>query len=322
MALSNSQYESISRSYEERQLHNHRVLESRKVEIYEKIPAYKDIEDTISSISVSQGKKLIDGDDDALVELKHIIHDLSQQKKSLLEKNGFPANFLEPVYQCPDCQDTGYINNKKCHCFKQAMIKMLYEQSNIQEMLEKENFSSLSEQFYQGEDLEHFRRAVVTCKEFVSDFSRTFQNLFFYGTVGTGKSFLSGCIAKELIEQGQSVIYFSAAQLFESLSVNPYDFKNKDDLYNLYEDIYKCDLLIIDDLGTETTRANISSQLFSCLNERQLRQKSSIISTNLSLEELRSRYSDRIFSRITSNYELCKLTGPDIRMYKKMINNQ
>jgi len=322
VALSNSQYESISRSYEERQLHNHRVLEKRKAEIYEKIPAYKDIEDTISSISVSQGKKLIDGDDDALVELKHIIHDLSLQKKALLKKNGFPENFLEPIYQCPDCQDTGYIDNKKCHCFKQAMIKMLYEQSNIQEMLEKENFSSLSEQFYQGEDLEHFRKAVATCKEFVADFSRTFQNLFFYGTVGTGKSFLSGCIAKELIEQGQSVIYFSAAQLFESLSVNPYDFKNKDDLYNLYEDIYNCDLLIIDDLGTETTRANISSQLFSCLNERQLRQKSSIISTNLSLEELRSRYSDRIFSRITSNYELCKLTGPDIRMYKKMINNQ
>lgn len=322
MALSNSQYESIRRSYEERQLHNHRILENRKEEIYEKIPSYKDIEDTISSISVSQGKKLIDGDDEALNELKRILHDLSREKKALLEKNGFPVNYLEPVFQCPDCEDTGYIHNKKCHCFKQAMIKMLYEQSNIQEMLEKENFSSLSEQFYQGEDLVHFQKAVATCKDFVSNFSHTFQNLFFYGTVGTGKSFLSGCIAKELIEQGQSVIYFSAAQLFESLSVNPYDYKNKEDLYNLYEDIYNCDLLIIDDLGTETARANISSQLFSCLNERQLRHKSSIISTNLSLEELRNRYSDRIFSRITSNYELCKLTGPDIRMYKKMMSNQ
>lgn len=321
MALSNSQYESIQRSYEERQLHNHHTLESRKQEIYDSIPAYKDLEDTISSISVRQGKKLLDGDDDALVELKHIISDLSAQKKALLEKSGYPSDYLEPVYACPDCHDTGYINGKKCHCFKQSMIKMLYEQSNIQQMLEKENFSTLSEQFYQGEDLVHFKKAVATCKQFVNDFSNTFQNLFFYGTVGTGKSFLSGCIAKDLIEQGQSVIYFSAAQLFESLSINPYDFKNKEDLYNLYEDIYNCDLLIIDDLGTETARANVSSQLFSCLNERQLRRKSSIISTNLSLEEIRSRYSDRIFSRITSNYALCKLTGPDIRMYKKMISN-
>ncbi|MDD2970935.1 MAG: ATP-binding protein [Lachnospiraceae bacterium] len=321
MSLSNVQYELIKRSYEERQLQNHRALENRRKEIYAAIPAYKDLEDAISSISVSQGKKMLEGDDGALAELKKIIRDLSAQKKLLLEKNGFPANYLEPVYQCQDCEDTGYINNKKCHCFRQAMIKMLYEQSNIQEMLEKENFSTLSEQFYQGEDLLHFQRAVSTCKEFVSDFSNRFQNLFFYGTVGTGKSFLSGCIAKELIERGQSVIYFSAAQLFESLSVNPYDFKNKEDLYNLYEDIYNCDLLIIDDLGTEATRASVSSQLFSCLNERQLRQKSSIISTNLSLEEIRSRYSDRIFSRITSNYELCKLTGPDIRMYKKLINH-
>lgn len=321
MALSNSQYESIKRSYEEHQLHNHHLLEQRKQEVYEKIPAYKDIEDTISSISVSQGKKLLDGDDDALAELKRIIHELSQQKAVLLQNSGFPSEYLEPVYTCPDCQDTGYINGSKCHCFKQAMIRMLYEQSNIQKMLGKENFSTLSEQFYQGEDLIHFRKAVATCKEFVDVFKSTFQNLFFYGTVGTGKSFLSGCIAKELIEQGQSVIYFSAAQLFESLSVNPYDFKNKEDLYNLYEDIYNCDLLIVDDLGTETARNNVSSQLFSCLNERQIRHKSTIISTNLSLEEVRSRYSDRIFSRITSNYELCKLTGPDIRMYKKMINN-
>ncbi len=321
MALSNSQYQIIKRSYEKRQLHNRHLLEQRLDEVYAKIPAYKNIEETISSISVSQGKKLLDGDDNALNELKRIINDLSLQKKLLLQKTGFPDNYLEPIYDCRDCQDTGYIDGQKCHCFKQAMITMLYEQSNIQEMLKKENFSSLSEEFYQGDDLTHFRRTVTNCRKFIENFKYSYQNLFFYGTVGTGKSFLSGCVAKELIEQGQSIIYFSASQLFEALSVNPYDFKNKEDLYNLYEDIYNCDLLIIDDLGTETARANVSSLLFSCLNERHLRQNSTLISTNLSLEELRSRYSDRIFSRITSNYELCKLSGPDIRMYKKMNNN-
>lgn len=320
MALSNSQYQTIMRRYEKRQLYNRHLLEQRAEEVYAKIPSYQDIEEKISSVSVSQGKKLLNGDNNALNELKLIMNDLSMQKKLLLQKAGFPADYLEPIYDCRDCQDTGYIDGKKCHCFKQAMITMLYEQSNIQEMLQKENFSSLSEEFYQGEDLVHFRRVVVSCRNFIDNFRTSYQNLFFYGTVGTGKSFLSGCVAKELIEQGQSIIYFSASQLFEAMSVNPYDFKNKEDLYNLYEDIYNCDLLIIDDLGTETARANVPSLLFSCLNERQLRQKSIVISTNLSLEELRSRYSDRIFSRITSNYELCKLSGPDIRMYKKMNN--
>ncbi len=321
MALSNSQYQKIRRDYEKRQLQNRHLLEQRIEEVYVAIPAYKDLEDSISSVSVSQGKKLLDGDGNALSELKHLIHELSEQKKALLVQAGFPDDYLEPIYHCNDCQDTGYSNGQKCHCFKQAMISMLYEQSNIQEMLKKENFSSLSEHFYQGEDLIHFRRAVANCRKFIENFNSSYQNLFFYGTVGTGKSFLSGCVAKDLIEKGQAIIYFSASQLFESLSVNPYDFKNKEDLYNLYEDIYNCDLLIIDDLGTETTRANVSSLFFSCLNERHLREKSTLISTNLSLEELRSRYSDRIFSRITSNYELCKLSGPDIRMYKKINNN-
>ena len=100
-----------------------------------------------------------------------------------------------------------------------------------------------------------------------------------------------------------------------------FDYKEKDVLQDFYEDIYGCDLLIVDDLGTEITNNFVASQLFSCLNERNLRQKSTIISTNLSLEEIRDRYSDRIFSRITSSFSLCKLTGPDIRIYKKRFPN-
>lgn len=144
----------------------------------------------------------------------------------------------------------------------------------------------------------------------------------FYGTVGTGKSFLSSCIAKELIEQGKLVIYFSSAQLFETLSRSTFDRNSEEAASGIYEDIYECDLLIIDDLGTELTNAFVSSQLFSCLNNRHLRRKSTIITTNLSLEELRDRYSDRIFSRITSNYGMCKLTGRDIRITKKLLLNR
>ena len=143
--------------------------------------------------------------------------------------------------------------------------------------------------------------------------------MFFYGTVGTGKSFLSGCIAKELLQQGCSVIYFSSSGLFETLARYSFDFREKEALYGFCEDLYGCDLLIIDDLGTEVTNNFVTSQLFACLNERNLRRKSSIISTNLNLSELRDRYSDRIFSRITSNYSLCKLTGPDIRICRKRL---
>ena len=154
------------------------------------------------------------------------------------------------------------------------------------------------------------------CRSFINEFDQKYANLFFYGTVGCGKSFLSCCVAKELIEAGHSVIYFSAIGLFEFLSRYSFDHKNKENLYNAFEDLYNCDLVIIDDLGTEITNSFVTSELFSCLNERHIRKRSTIISTNLSLGELRDRYSDRIFSRITSNYEVCKLSGQDIRMHK------
>lgn len=202
------------------------------------------------------------------------------------------------------------------------MITLLYEQSNIQEMLQNDNFQSLSYEYYEEEDLSRFKNAVMTCQNFIKNFNSDYHNLFFYGTVGTGKTFLSNCVAKELIESGHSVIYFSAAGLFDLLSRYSFDYKGKEDERERYADLYQCDLLIIDDLGTELTNQFVASRLFSLLNERHMGKKATVISTNLSLEELRNRYSDRIFSRITSHYELCKLTGPDIRMYKKRLLNR
>ena len=322
MALTNSQYDSIIREYEKTQIKNRHLLEKRFEEVHKSIPQYKEIEDTISSLCVSQGKKMLSGDDHALSELKEILKEKAESKSELLLKNGFPKNYLEPLYECQDCQDTGYINGEKCHCLKQAIISLLYEQSNIKEMIANENFENLSYSFYKVDDLNRFKNAVDASKKFIQDFNLDYHNLFFYGTVGTGKSFLSGCIAKELIEKGHSVIYFSASGLFEILSKNVFDYKNKEELNHLYDDLYNCELLIIDDLGTELTNNFVASSLFSCLNERHLRKHATIISTNLSLEELSIRYSERIFSRITSNFDLFKLSGQDIRMYKKRTANR
>ncbi|MDE5597320.1 MAG: ATP-binding protein [Lachnospiraceae bacterium] len=322
MSLTNTQYDIILRDYENRQLNNRHELERKTAYVYEHIPDYRALEDKIASISVSQGKKYLNGDENAMNELKNILAEIAAQKKELLENAGLPADYLQPVYTCPDCQDTGYIGSQKCHCFKQAMITLLYEQSNIREMLQSENFQTLSYEYYENEHLARFKNAVINCQNFIKNFNSDYHNLFFCGTVGTGKSFLSNCVAKELIESGHSVIYFSATALFELLSQYSFDQKNREDQKDRYTDLYQCDLLIIDDLGTELTSQFINSQLFSLLNERHMGKKSTIISANLSLEELQERYSDRIFSRITSHYEICKLTGPDIRIYKKRLLNR
>lgn len=316
MPLTNTQYDRIFRQYEEKQRISRLETEKRHAAVYEHIPKFRELEDTVASLSVAQGKKLLSGDADALDTLHGDLAELKEQKKQLLLDSGFPADYLDPVFSCPDCQDTGYINREKCHCFRQAEIALLYEQSGIQDLLKQNNFELLSYEYYTGEALALFQNAVKTCRSFIKNFNSDYHNLFFYGTVGTGKSFLSCCVAKELMDQGCSVIYFGATGLFDLLSDAAFHTKNRDERQNAYADLYQCDLLIIDDLGTELTNQFTSSQLFSLLNERHLGKKSTLISTNFTLAQLRDRYSDRIFSRITSNFDVCRLAGEDIRMYK------
>jgi len=318
MPLTNSQYNAIMRTYEEKQRRSRMLREERQEAVYANVAGYEELDREVSAVSIAQGRKALAGETGALDELKSKLALLSLQKKELLKQSGYPADYLEAVYECPLCHDTGYVDNRKCACFRQAEIALIYEQSHIKELLSTDNFEHLSYDYYEGDDLTRFAKAVEECQNFVKNFNSDYHNLFFYGTVGTGKSFLSSCIAKELIEQGRVVIYFSSSQLFETLSRSTFDRDSKEAASGVYEDIYGCDLLIIDDLGTELTNAFVSSQLFSCLNNRHLRRKATIITTNLSLEELRDRYSDRIFSRITSNYGMCKLTGRDIRIMKKL----
>jgi len=320
VGLSNAQYDEIMRQYEKRRDESRFQTEKRLAFVYENIPGYKEIDTDIATISVAQVKKYLNGDEDAIISSKILLSEKTKTKEELLANAGLSKNYLEPVFQCSSCNDTGYVELKKCQCLRQTIIDLLYEQSGIKEMLKSENFSQLDYSYYQGEDLSRFSKAVEKCKHFCTNFG--YQNFFFYGTVGTGKSFLSGCIAKELIDKGYSVIYFTATELFATLSRFSFDYKTKDELHILREDLTTCDLLIIDDLGTELPNNFTKSQLFTCLNTRHLNQKATIISTNLSLEELSNLYSERIFSRITSNYELLYLSGADIRMIKKLKANK
>ena len=325
MALNNSQYDAIIRTYEQKRLHNRNVLDKHYETAYAKLPELKMVHQSMSELSVKQARKLLEGDENALQELKNQIKLLSKQAKDLLVAGGFPANYLEPVYDCPDCKDTGYIDNKKCHCFQKAVIDMLYTQSNLKHILQEENFDTFSLSYYSANhidpktgtsSLSNMQKAYTAARDFVDTFGREFRNLFLYGDTGVGKTFLSNCIAKELIDRSHSVIYLSSFELFDTLAKSKF---GKDETANqMNEHIFDCDLLIIDDLGTELANSFTVSQLFLCLNERLLRRKSTIISTNLSLESLVDIYSERTFSRITSNYTMLKLTGDDIRIKKKL----
>lgn len=329
MALSNSQYDAIIRTYEQKQLHNRNVIDKRYETAYQQVPELKRIHESISALSVQQARKLLEGDENALEDLKSQIQTLSKEGTRLLCSGGFPSDYLEPVYECKDCKDTGYINNEKCHCFQRAIIDLLYTQSNLKHVLQKENFDTFSLMYYSNNhvdpktgisSLTNIKKAYAVAKDFVNTFANDFRNLFLYGDTGVGKTFLSNCIAKELIDKSYSVLYLSSFELFDSFAKSR--FGKDDNAEQMNAHILDCDLLIIDDLGTELANSFTVSQLFLCLNERLLRRKSTIISTNLSLESLVNIYSERTFSRITSNYTMLKLTGDDIRIKKKLMNRE
>ena len=326
MALNNSQYDTIARIYEQKQLYSRDLLDKRCKTVYNRIPELKEVHDSISLLSVNQARKLLAGDTRALEDLKIQIRALSKKKIDLLLAHGFPADYLEPIYECADCKDTGYIGNQKCHCFQKAVVDLLYTQSNLKNILHEENFDTFSFAYYSDNHIDpvtgrssltNIKNAYQIAHDFVDHFADDFCNLFLYGDTGVGKTFLSNCIAKELIDRSFSVIYLTSFELFDTLAKGK--FEKDDTAETMCEHIFDCDLLIIDDLGTELTNSFTNSQFFLCLNERLLRRKSTIISTNLSLESLVDIYSERVFSRITSNYTMLKLTGDDIRIKKKLM---
>ncbi len=322
MALTNAQYDAIMHEYEERRSLHRQELEERQRYVYDNVPGYKNLEDEAASASVAFGKRLLSGEHLDRAILKKQLAELARQKQMLLTEAGFSSDYLDMGYTCPDCKDTGYVGNDKCHCFKQKIIETLYDKSNLKLLTKSANFKLMTDKYYTGEDLKRFHGAVSACEDFINNFKSDYQNLFIYGTVGTGKSFLSMCVANELLKKGHSVIYFSSIELFKLISDYSFDAKFKQELRGIYDDLYNCELLIIDDLGTERTNQFVLSEFFSCLNERDLRKKSTIVTTNLSLEELQAIYSDRIFSRVTSNYKLLKLSGQDIRKLKKIASKE
>ncbi len=323
MGLNAAQYDALMREYDKTRLAHKRDLDERTSEIYNKIPRIKEINDSISSVSVAGAKRMLLERTGSTDDIKKQIEALSAEKASILRSNGYPEDYLSMRYTCPTCKDTGYDGQRKCHCLTNTIIELLYDQSGIKDVLKRENFDSFSFSHYDNTKkdpitgltaLENMHEVVKTCRDYIDSFGTEYKNLYLYGATGVGKTFLTNCIAKELIDGSNSVIYVSSIRLFEILAGNTFKRGNEGDISDLASSLLDCDLLIIDDLGTELVNSFTASALFNCINERHLRQKSVIISTNLSLAELRANYSERVFSRITSNYTLLKIYGDDLRI--------
>lgn len=318
MGLSNRQFDSIIEKYDNIRLQNNREQMRRADEVRSKIPGYIELEEKLRSLRMERTRARLYEDEALFTEQKTEEDLLVDKRNRLLKEAGFPSDYLNPIYQCPKCRDTGFLpeSRSKCSCFIAAQTRLLFEQSGISDLIQLQNFDTLSFDYFNDAESASYSNALNNARNFIRNFNSDYQNLVFYGNVGTGKTFLSCCIAKELMETGFSVAYKSADRLFKDL-VDLRFGDDKNEYFSFIEDLDQCDLLIIDDLGTEAITERVKADLFTCLNNRDLLKKATLISTNLTLDELNRRYSERIFSRISSHFTFCKFEGRDIRMLKK-----
>lgn len=314
----------ILESYKTKQSQNRLAQKERKVALYQAYPKLAEIDKQMSHIGMEMSKAILKNPTQAkfmLDELHETLNFLKKEKARLLIDNKIPLDAMELHYDCESCKDTGYTEDKKrCTCFNQKLIELAYEMSNVKKQLEKQNFEHFNlsvfsndpntkEGFSQRENMMHI---LNEAEQFVQSFPSG-KNLMFFGASGLGKTFLCNCIAKSLLDKGHSVIYQTPFTIIQLIEKKTFTDKSNPIVQIAYEQLFNADLLIIDDLGTETANTFTISEFYNIINTRILGEKSTIISTNIKLSEISSVYNDRIDSRIKGHYHLLKFYGPDIR---------
>ena len=317
MALTAEQFHEIQEILSERRFRAEKEALEKQREVLEKVSGYADLDEKLRTLSISAMEKAQEGDAEAIRALRPAIKKIREEKRVLLERAGFSPEDLEAHYSCTLCRDSGIFEGKKCRCFMKLQGEILYKQSKMGEILERENFSR-----FQLERFDNTERKAQTGNKTVREYMKDIRDYFygycqnypenqgnfiFTGGTGTGKTFFLHCIAKALLDRGVSVLYFTAEGLF-----NHFSRLMREGIED--EFVEEVDVLLLDDLGTEFSNSFTASRFFNLLNQRILTRKTMMISTNLNFKDLRELYSDRVVSRMMSDYEIIPLYGRDLRL--------
>ena len=299
------------------------LQESRLQEIYEKLPRVREIDKQLSSSMVLAVKAAFEKGEDgaeALAQVRQANLALQAERKDLIA-DSFPLDYLDDSPICPLCGGSGYIGTTMCRCLADLCRQ---EQKKELSLLAcgEHRFQDFSLDYYSGEKAPNqvaSPRAIMTrtlevCRKYAENFSKDSGNLLFNGGTGLGKTLLSACIACEVAEKGYCVAYESAPHLFSKLEKNR--FHPSEETAEAVAKLEGCDLLIIDDLGTELPGQFVVASLYALVNDRLLAGKATVISTNLNISEIRERYSPQIASRLQGQFQLLPFVGQDIRILK------
>lgn len=327
MATRAQLYKEILREYDSLRSQKAAQLRQRTEEVEQRFPRLAQIREEMALAGVETAKMVLRKPEhvaEDVLALRQRQSALKEEKEAILALAGMTPAQLEMEYECAACQDTGFVDGQPCICFKRRLMDKMYDQSNIRQILERENFdyydlSLFSQQKVEREGISPRDNAGKILRRglaFVENFDRGDENLLLYGPTGLGKTFLCSCIAKELLDRGRIVLYLTAGQLFRRLEEIRFSHEEDREQEDWDKELLEADLLIIDDLGTEFPTLFTATELFRIINDRKLAGKSIIISTNLTPEQMTEQYSDRITSRIRE-YSILRFFGEDVRLVKR-----
>lgn len=326
MATRTQIYREVLREYDALRTRKAAELRERKESLYARLPRLAEIEEALSLLGASTAKAALGNPEkieEVLAGLKEQQGRLTAERLEILAAAGLSPRLLELEYECEECRDTGYIGNRQCVCMKRRVMDRLYDQSNVRDIIRQENFDTFDLRLFSSTPVpeegispkENAQRNLKTAMAFAEDF--TGGNLLLYGGAGRGKTFLCNCIAREVLERGRTVLYLTAGQMFKRMEEIRFGRAEGEETAEWDEELLEADLLIIDDLGTEFATVFTASELFRIINDRKLRRKPVVISTNLDFPALMEQYSDRVMSRLIGEYTTLKFFGEDMRMKKK-----
>lgn len=318
--MNNSLFKKAQDILSARKLNNKIVQEDRRKEIYSKIMRIAEIDREIANLALSLTKNMLakKNTEDALNQFKEGSSKLNMEKCELLVENGYTPDYLDEVFTCEKCKDEGYADGKMCECLENLYKELVYKAANLPILMDEQSFDTFNLDYYEDSDDDLSPKKVMSaiynfCRNYADTFSATSDNLLLLGGTGLGKTMLSSCIAKEVIEKGFKVYYQPAYRIFSLFESNKFTSEQDEAIKAQIKYISESDLLIIDDLGTELVTTYTAEVLFDLINTRINSGKKTIINTNLSLEDIETIYSARISSRLLGNYKRLLLIGDDIR---------
>lgn len=296
----------------------------RKHIFYQKFKRAHEIENQLSRTSIEAAKAVLSGADSKkmLLELKDKNLSLQKELHDLLSSANLPLDYLEVKYRCPECKDTGYVDGIMCSCLKKLIKQITYDSLNKLSPLSLSTFETFNTNLYPDKEISdgvnarlHMEKIFHFCKQYALNFNKMSENLFMQGATGLGKTHLSLAIANAVINDGHNVIYTSTPNIISKLEKEHFNHSLQED--ETENHLIECELLILDDLGTEFQTNFSNATIYNIINSRIMYQKPTIISTNLSVKEIQSAYSKRLVSRIMGDYKRLFFLGNDMRQYLK-----